>query len=87
MFALHHRTYRHAAPNMTRTFRKLGSYMAEHRIHTYVRGRPSEYEVPDATQIGYMKMMMLGVTRQDVDEEDEDGQDEVVNGEDGDLDV
>ncbi|KAH9919664.1 hypothetical protein B0H21DRAFT_702077, partial [Amylocystis lapponica] len=86
MFALEHRTFRHSAPDMQRTFKKLATYMRKMDVHILKPGRKSAYVLPDAAEAGLYKLSTTDIE----DSEMEGGEQELeeeVNGDDGDLDV
>lgn len=88
MFALDHRTYRHAAPKMARTLKKLEEYMQTHRAHVFERKRTSKYSVPDMSEAGLRKLMgMSSGADGSVDLDDPADGELEVNGDEGDLEV
>ena len=88
MFALPHGTYRHSAPRMMKTFKKIGDYMKKHDIHTAVAGRRAKYEIPDAIDLGINRLWTAANGAESADASGEaDTSDVVADGEDGDLDV
>ncbi|CDO77882.1 hypothetical protein BN946_scf184690.g3 [Trametes cinnabarina] len=88
MFALDHRTYRHAAPKMARTLKKLCEYMQAQDAHVTKPKRGTNYAIPDMIEAGICKLMgMSNRTTNDIDE-DSAADDEVeVDGDEGDLDM
>ncbi len=81
-----HRTYRHAAPKMAKTIKKLRLYMEKEKTHSVDRARTSKYNIPDVMDAGFAKLIEQGVNMVVVDE-GTNVEDEPINGEDGDLDV
>ena len=88
LFALNHRTYRHAAPKMAKTIKKLCEYMAKEKAHVVDLTRTSKYNVPDVMEVGFVKLIEQSVSMVTEDEGGlEDGIEDEINGDDGDLDV
>ena len=85
MFFLENQTTHHSAPNMVKTFNRLGVYMEKNNANEYVPGRKAAYEVRDVMADG-LHFLMLDDKAMDVSSEWEDLPDdmEVVDDE-GDL--
>lgn len=88
MFLLESKTSRHSPPKMKRTFAKLMTYMTKEKANTLIRGRRTQYKIPDVMGEGMnsfmMEKMRTGSSGDDVAMDTlEDGEVE----DDGDLDV
>ncbi|CDO69126.1 hypothetical protein BN946_scf185042.g28 [Trametes cinnabarina] len=88
MFALNHRTYRHLAPKMERTLKKLRTYVETHEVHVVKRARSTKHLVPDVAELGVNKLLSAGMDLDGAGDADDamDGEIE-VNGNEGDLEV
>ncbi|KIL54407.1 hypothetical protein M378DRAFT_92369 [Amanita muscaria Koide BX008] len=60
MFGLDHRTTRHSLPDMTATFMKLAVYMKKENTNKFMRGRKTNYNIPDAISKGMNTMVTEG---------------------------
>src|ERR1700683_645262 len=56
-FRLEHRTIKHSAPAMQRTFALLGTYMQKHKTNSYEPGRTALYSVTDVMRKGMHILM------------------------------
>ncbi|KAI1783103.1 hypothetical protein LXA43DRAFT_904272, partial [Ganoderma leucocontextum] len=59
MFALEHRTYRHTAPKMEKTFRKLRTYMEVNNAHIVTPSRATKHAVSNMIDDGTYKLMEM----------------------------
>lgn len=86
MFALNHRTYRHAAPRMAQTLRKLRYYMEKEKTHTISPGRTSQHPNSHTLDAGFQKLIIADVSG-DLQTGDGVSIEDEIDGNDGDLDV
>lgn len=56
MFCLIHKTGRHSAPKMERTFERLRKYMEYHKTNHFIAGRGSENLLSDIIQVGLTRL-------------------------------
>ncbi|KAG6863713.1 hypothetical protein C0991_003753 [Blastosporella zonata] len=52
MFRLDHKTTRHTSPDMAASFRQLMAHIAREKANKFIKGRTTNYEVPDVMEKG-----------------------------------